>query len=187
VLDAVPGSSHLAWDQLVWLLRLMDVVLMAPLPLIAWAVSRRFARRGVAIAMAFAPLTIPGLARLGGAVTNDDLLILLTSVFILLLARVVEGDRRTSTGIWIGLTIAISLLVKGYALVFPLVAVVAYAVSWLRTRPPVPWRPLTAVVVGSALGGVWWVHNLIVCGDRLAATTRGRDQATVELRPQSWR
>jgi small subunit ribosomal protein S36 len=163
VLDAIPLSSHLAWDKIVWLLRLMDIVLMAPLPLIAWAVSRRFARRGVAIAMAFAPLSIPGLERLGGAVTNDDLLILLTSVFILLLARVLGGDRRTSTGVLMGLTIAVSLLVKGFALVFPLVAVIAYVVAWRRQKP-VPWPPVIAVLVGSALGGAWWVHNVIVFG-----------------------
>jgi small subunit ribosomal protein S36 len=165
-LDAIPLSSHYAWDKIVWLLRLLDIALMAPLPLIAWAVSRRFARRAVAIAMSFAPLSIPGLERLGGAVTNDDLLILLTSVFILLLARVLGGDRRTSTGVLMGLTIAVSLVVKGFALVFPLVGVIAYLVAWLRERRerPIPWRPVIAVIVGSALGGAWWVHNVIVFG-----------------------
>jgi small subunit ribosomal protein S36 len=164
VLDAIPESSHLAWDQEVWLLRLMDVVLMASLPLLAWAVARRFARRGVAIAAAFSPLMIPALSRLGGAVTNDDLLILLTSVFILLLAKVLEGDRRTSTGVWMGLVIGISLLTKGYALAYPLVAAVAYLIAWLRNRAAAPWRPFVAVVIGSALGGIWWVHNVIVFG-----------------------
>jgi small subunit ribosomal protein S36 len=162
-LDAIPLSSQFAWDQIVWLLRLMDILLMAPLPLIAWAVARRFSRPAVAIAVAFGPLSIPGLERLGGAVTNDDLLILLTSVFVLLLTKVVGGDRRTSTGVLMGLTIAVSLLVKGFALVFPVVAVIAYVVAWRRQRP-VPWRPVIAVLVGSALGGAWWVHNVIVFG-----------------------
>jgi hypothetical protein len=34
---------------------------------------------------------------------------------------------------------------------------------WLRDRP-VPWRPVIAVLAGSALGGAWWVHNVIVFG-----------------------
>ncbi|HEX7105487.1 MAG TPA: glycosyltransferase family 39 protein [Acidothermaceae bacterium] len=161
VLDIVPGSADFSWDQTVGLLRLFDVVLLAPLPLLCWAVARRFARPKVALAAAFAPTLIPGLERLGGSTNNDDLLILLLGVFTVLITEVLHGDRRVRTGVAIGACVAAALLVKGFALVLPAVALVGYLVMWRRTRE-LPWRPFLPVVVGSAVGGLWWLRNLLV-------------------------
>ena len=49
VLDAVPGSANLAWDQTVGLLRLLDVLFLLPLPYLCWAIVRRYTRGGVAV------------------------------------------------------------------------------------------------------------------------------------------
>jgi hypothetical protein len=161
VLDVVPGSAGFSWDQTVGLIRLFDVVLLAPLPLLCWATARRFARPKVATAAAFAPALIPGLERLGGSTNNDDLIILLVGVFTLLITRVLRGDGRVRTGVALGACIAAALLVKGFALVLPAVVLVAYLVAWRRSRV-LPWRPFLPVVVGSALGGLWWLRNLLV-------------------------
>ncbi|MDQ1464976.1 MAG: hypothetical protein QOC73_1917 [Actinomycetota bacterium] len=164
VLRAIPNSAHFAWDQTIALLRLLDVLLLAPLPLICWAIARRFARPGIAVAAAFAPALVPGLERLGASVNNDDLLILLTSVFLLALSRVVTGDRSVRTATVVGASIALALLVKGFALVLPPVALLAYLVAARRSRQAPPWKSVAVVAVGCALGGLWWLHNLIVYG-----------------------
>jgi small subunit ribosomal protein S36 len=163
-LDAIPESSHLAWDQSVALLRLLDVLFLAPLPLICWALARRLTGPSTAVAASFAPTMVPGLARLGASVNNDDLLILLVSIFLLALAGVLDGDRRARTAVVIAASIAFALLVKGFALVLPLVAVVAYVVAARRSRERLPWRCLAIVVAGSALGGLWWLRNVVVYG-----------------------
>jgi small subunit ribosomal protein S36 len=163
-LDAIPGSAHLAWDQSIALLRLLDVLFLAPLPLICWALARRFARPAIAVAASFAPAMVPGLARLGGSVNNDDILILLVSIFVLALAAVMDGDRRPRAALVIAASIALALLVKGFALVLPLVAAVAYVVAARRARERLPWRCLAIVGAGSALGGLWWLRNVVVYG-----------------------
>lgn len=164
VLDVVPNSSHLAWDQTVGLLRLFDVLLLAPLPILCWALARRFARRRVALAAAFAPALVPALARLGASTNNDDLLILVIGVFSLLTVNILRGDWRLRTGVGMGLCIAIGLLVKGFALVLPPVALLAYLIAWRRQRSEFRWAPVLTVIAGCALGGIWWLHNVIVYG-----------------------
>lgn len=164
VLDVVPFSSHLAWDQTVGLLRLFDILLLSPLPILCWALARRFARRRVALAAAFAPALIPALARLGASTNNDDLLILVIGVFSLLTVNILRGDWRLRTAITMGLCIAIGLLVKGFALVLPPVALLAYLIAWRRQRTAFRWAPVLTVIAGCALGGIWWLRNVIVYG-----------------------
>ena len=162
VLDAIPLSSHLAWDQTVGLLRLLDVLFLLPLPLICWAIVRRFAREPVAIAAAFAPALLPALERLGGSVNNDDLLILLTSLFLLQVVKVLDGDLRPRVAVAMGTFMTLALLTKGFALVLPPIAVLTYLVAWRRSRGEFPSRQVGIVVVAGAIGGIWWLRNLLV-------------------------
>ncbi len=138
VLDVVPGGANLAWDQTVGLLRLLDVVFLLPLPYLCWAIVRRFARARVAVAAAFAPILLPALERLGGSVNNDDLLILLTSIFILQVGKVLTGDLRRKVAVAMGVSLTLALLTKGFALVLPPVAVLAYLIAWRRSAWQVP-------------------------------------------------
>jgi|GEM_PF-3442411 len=162
VLDALPLSSHVAWDQTVAVLRLLDVVFLLPLPFICWAIVRRFAREQVAVAAAFAPLLVPALERLGASVNNDDLLILLTSLFLLQVVRVLDGDLRRRVAVAMGVSLTLALLTKGFALVLPPIAVLAYLVAWRRTRATFPWPQIGIVVIAGAIGGLWWLRNLLV-------------------------
>jgi small subunit ribosomal protein S36 len=162
VLDVVPDGPHLAWDQTVGLLRLLDVVFLLPLPYLCWAIVRRFARPHIAVAAAFAPILLPALERLGGSVNNDDLLILLTSVFMLQVGKVLTGDLRRRVAVAMGVSLILALLTKGFALVLPPVAVLAYLIAWRRARGPFPWPQVGIVVVAGAIGGLWWLRNLVL-------------------------
>ena len=113
VLDAVPGTANLAWDQTVGLLRLLDILFLLPLPYLCWAIAKRYTRGGVAVATAFAPILLPALERLGGSVNNDDLLILLTSVFLLQVTKAMAGDMRIRVAVTMGVSLILALLTKG--------------------------------------------------------------------------
>jgi 4-amino-4-deoxy-L-arabinose transferase-like glycosyltransferase len=164
VLDAIPGSAHLAWDQTVGLLRLLDILFLLPLPYLCWAIAKRYTRSGVAVATAFAPILLPAFERLGGSVNNDDLLILLTSIFLLQVAKAMDGDTRIRVAMTMGISLTLALLTKGFALVLPPIAVLAYLVAWRRNRTPFPQWPVRIVVLAGAIGGLWWLRNLNVYG-----------------------
>jgi small subunit ribosomal protein S36 len=165
VLKAAPGECGWPFDRLVWLLRGVSVLLVLPLPLLAWATARRLAGDGpVAQAAAALPLAVPGLTRVGALVNNDNLVILLGALLGLLLAGVVTGDRRLRTAALIGAALAAALLTKFNAVVFVPAVVAAYAVGWWRDRGPPPWRQLLLAGGVSLLGAWWWLRNLVVYG-----------------------
>jgi len=165
LLHAIPGSENLPYDQQVWLLRLFSILLMAPVPLLCWATARRLVGDGPApVLAALVPVTIPGLSRLGGSVNNDNLLILLFTALIYVLARVVTGDLRKRTGLLVGVLGTLALLTKGFALVLPVVIAAAYGAAWLRhRRRPLAPVGIAALVIG-AFGSAWWVRNLVLYG-----------------------
>ena len=165
LLHAVPGGGNLPYDQQVWLLRLFSMLMMAPVPLLFWATTRRLVGDGPApVLAALVPVTIPGLSRLGGSVNNDNLLILLFTALLYVLVRVVTGDLRKRTGLLVGVLGTLALLTKGFALVLPMVIVAAYGAAWLRHgRRPLAPAGIAALVTG-ILGGAWWVRNLVLYG-----------------------
>ena len=164
-----PGVGGLPFDQQLWLLRLLSVLLLAPLPLLAWAAARALLGAGPpALAAAVLPVTVPGLSRVGGSFSNDTLLVLLGAVLVWLLARVLAGDLRVRIGVLVGATLVAALLTKGFALVLPPVVLAAYAVAALRQgrgarlrRAAVP--GLAALGIGG-LGLLWWLRNLVLFG-----------------------
>ena len=178
----MPGVSGLAWDLQVWIMRLLSVVLMLPVPLLCWATARRLltATSGgaamdperasrLAVLAAVVPLSVPNMIRDGSSVTNDTLLILTTSVVLYLVSRVMTGDLSRRTAAWLAVALAAALLTKGLALVLPLVILAAYLIAGRRQRPPPPRSravgvPLLIVAVGAVVGGLWWLRNLIEYG-----------------------
>jgi hypothetical protein len=165
VLEVAPDECDWQYDRLVWLLRGVSALLLLPLPLLAWATTRRLAGDGpVAQAAAAMPLLVPGLMRVGASVNNDDLLVLLGGILGLLLAGVVTGDLRRRTAVLVGAVVAAALLTKFNAVVFVPVAVAAYAVAWRRSRGPLPWRQVLIVGGVSLLGAWWWLRNRLLYG-----------------------
>lgn len=158
--------DSIAFDLESWLLRLVNIMLMAPLPLVIAATTRRLTdRRAVVIAASLAPLAIPQLGALGMAVNNDNLLTITTAVVMLGAVTVAQGDLRTRTAVWTGLALAVALLTKAWAMLFVPVVVLAYLIAFARARD---WRrSATGLVTAgatAALGGWWWIANLLRYG-----------------------
>src|SRR4051812_32667857 len=112
------GADDWRFDRTLTLLRWVSVLLVAPLPLLAYSVAVRLSgRRRVGDLAAVLPLAIPQLGALGGAVTNDSLVVCLGGVLVLLLARMLTGDRSWRTTVGIGLVLGLGLLTKGTLLI----------------------------------------------------------------------
>lgn len=159
-----PGVSGMGYDRQIWLLRMLSVLMVAPLPLLAWAAARALLGPGPpALVAAALPVAVPGLTRIGASVTNDAPMALVGALLVHLLARVLAGDLRTRTGALVGAVLLAGLLTKGFALVLPPVAAAAYLVAALRHRR-LPAAPMVPVVVLSAVGGLWWLRNLLRYG-----------------------
>ena len=160
----IPGVGGLHYDQQIWLLRLLSMLALAPLPLLAWATARALLGPGPpALVAAALPMSVPGLSRIGASFTNDSLLILLGAVVLWLLARVLAGDFRVRTGALLGGALIAALLTKGFALVLPPVVLAGYLVAALKHRR----RPVVPALVALGLSGIgllWWVRNLVRYG-----------------------
>src|SRR6266536_786776 len=167
----LPGADRLGYDRQVALLRWVSVLMVAPLPLLAWGTARRLAGGDgsgpVPLAAAVLPVTLPGLSHIGSVVNNDNLLTLLTGGLLLVLAGVLGGDLRVRTGALVGLLLGLGWLTKGLALVVPVPVAVGYLVAGRRHR-----RRLlgglpglaAAGAVSAAVGGWWWARNLLLYG-----------------------
>jgi hypothetical protein len=164
VISVLP--TNIPWNLELWILRLVSVILLAPLPIIAAATARLWgATRPVMIAAAVAVFAVPQLAVLGGAVNNDNLLDAAGAWLILGISVVLRGDLRLRTALWIGAVCAVALFTKAWALPIVFVVGLAYLIAGYRSRR---WRS-TATALGltvgvAALGGWWWVANLLRYG-----------------------
>lgn len=164
LLDAI---GPVAFDLEVWWLRLLGVLVVAPLPWLAARTTRHLGTRpSVAAGAAVGCLAVPMLVHIASSVNNDVLLVSLSGVATLHAAALAAGDLRPRRAAWLGLAVGSALLTKLFALaLLPLVAG-AVVVAWSRDR-----RSRKAVVAGAvsaivalAVGGWWWVRNLLVHG-----------------------
>jgi 4-amino-4-deoxy-L-arabinose transferase-like glycosyltransferase len=155
------------WDHAVVLLRLLDVVLVAPLPLLAWATVRRVTRSPRAgVVGALAVFVVPQVAQIGSSLSNDAPVMLLGASIVYAGSRLLTGDLRWRTLVALGLLMGTAAATKGTALpLVPFVAVVALfsgvgVLAW-------PVRVLRLAVAGAltlAVSGWWWIHNVLVYG-----------------------
>jgi hypothetical protein len=158
----IPAVERLPFDQAIALVRLLSVLCLLPLPALCWLAARRLGMaEPVALAGAVVPLGIPGLVRTGSVVTNDALLVLSGSVLTYLLIRVVTGDLRRRTAAGVAAALATALLTKGFALALPPVVGLCYLIAARRHRT-VPVAPAAIAASGAALGGLWWLRNLLL-------------------------
>jgi len=169
----LPGSHPLSLDAELGLLRLANVLLVAGLPLLAWATARRLgADDGVGVVAALIPLAFPQLAHVGASVNNDNLFILLGGVLAVLLAGVARGRRGWRTDVAVGVVLALALLTKAFALMFLPWVVAAYGLAWWRSgrARPAALGGLLAGGIGCVLGFSWWVANWVNVGQPAPTT-----------------
>jgi hypothetical protein len=178
-----PGSDPPSLSHEIGLLRLANVALILPLPLLAWATARRLGAgdRAAAVA-ALGPLCLPQLTYIGGVVNNDNLLNLLCAILAVLVVGVTRGRRSRGVDVAVGVVLGLALLTKAFALMLiPWVAVAYLMCAWTTgRRRPAAVGLAVAGVVSAALGGWWWVANWIRYGEPAPTTetlTRTSSQA----------
>jgi small subunit ribosomal protein S36 len=178
-----PGSDLPSLSREIGLLRLANVALILPLPLLAWATARRLGAgdRAASVA-ALLPLLLPQLTYIGGVVNNDNLLNLLCAVLAVLVVGVTRGERSRGVDVAIGVVLGLALLTKAFALMLiPWVAVAYVMCAWTTGRRRAAAVGLAvAGVVTAAVGGWWWVANWIRYGQPAPTTetlTRTSSQA----------
>ncbi|MCW2544071.1 MAG: hypothetical protein JWM40_1623 [Frankiales bacterium] len=178
------GADGWSYDRLVELLRLVTALLMAPLPLLVWAIANRLrAGPGPSVAAAALSLGVPGLTRVSGLVNNDGFLVITTTALLLGLVHVATGDLSRRTAIVVGILTGMTMLSKGFALIAPLLVLIAYVIgrtSWRALRQPL----LIAWGVGFLAGGFWWLRNLIAFG-ALQPNGFGSSLAQIEGKPRA--
>jgi len=192
----VPGE--LSVDTELAYLRLLNALIVLPLPWLAWLLARRLgAAPAVCAAAALAPLGVPQLTHIGATLNNDNLFVLVASVLMALLAGVVRGDRSGRTAVLVGLTTGIALLTKGFGIVLPPVVAAAYLVGAASAggaaHAPGIWRrrwsatvtATGAMVVALVVGGWWYVTNLVTTGHVMPSIENKR--LAISERPPGWR
>jgi 4-amino-4-deoxy-L-arabinose transferase-like glycosyltransferase len=169
VFAALPEAT--SWDLQVVIVRLVGALLVAPLPLLAWATAAALVGDPrVALTAAAVPVAIPQLAHIAGAVNNDPLLVLASAVTTAAVARVLAGDLRLRVAAVAGLAAGVALYTKGFALVLPPWIALACAVPVWRAAPGRrPWQralasAALATAAATAVGGWWWVRNVLIYG-----------------------
>lgn len=170
----LPPLGGMAFDEQLSLYRLFNVLLVVPVPLLAFLIARELTRRrSIPLAAAAATLAVPQFTRVGATVNNDNLLTLLAGVSLLLLVRLAKGWRDRRTLVALGLAVGLALFTKGFALILPPLVVAALLIGMPTARPWRWSRDQTGTFAGSlglvagvsaVLGGWWWLRNLVVHG-----------------------
>ncbi len=182
--EVVTGDPIGAFDVETWFYRLVSILMVAPLPFIVWTLGRRLGLpEPVAIAATLIPLAIPQYLHMGSAANNDSLLLLLFWLTIPVVLRLAGGDTRVRVACLAGLLTGLALYTKGFAVVLPVWVMVALAMA-LRRRGR---RHLRRVTIGGlayaatalAVGGWWWIANLIRYGE-LMPTRYGQLVSPIE-------
>lgn len=155
------------FDRAVALLRMVEVVAVAALPVLAWATARRLGcPPRAALTAAALVLAVPQLTQAGATVGSDGLLVALGGVIFLLGARILTGDGSTRTAVLAGAALGAVLLTGGLGVVFVAWLACAYALAPAATGGGTGKRRNLVVTGAIALvaGGWWWVYQLVVAG-----------------------
>ncbi|MFI2365975.1 DUF2142 domain-containing protein [Promicromonospora sp. NPDC019610] len=158
------GLAEARWDRQLLALRLFDVVLLAPLPLLAAAAARRLSgSRAAALVAASFTLFVPQVAHILGSVTNDALVTLTGAATAYLAVRVLTGGLGARTAVALGAAVGLGLLTK----VMAAFALPVVGAAYLLASGPRGRRVAGALLAGGTafvVGGWWWLRNLLVLG-----------------------
>lgn len=157
--------EKMALSTVVLVLRVVSVLLAAPVPALAAVLARRVgASPTVASVSAWLPLAVPGAARAASTAGPDGMQMTLVGVALVLLVRLAVDRRRSADSrAWstlaAGLAVGAACSVKGTAL--PLAVLLPAVAAW--GRRPLSLRALRAgagLVGAAAMAGPWWALSL---------------------------
>ena len=154
------------WDIVVLGMRLVDVVVMLPVPALVWAsVRRATGSPRTAVAAAATLLAVPQLAQLGSSVSVWVPVITAGVLATWLAVRVLTGDRSWWTALALGGALAVgTAMMAGGAIAVPsalLAVVVARNGSGPRGRLL---RALVVLAVPAVTTGWWYVTKAVQTG-----------------------
>lgn len=173
-----------------WFYRFASLLFVAPLPLIIWRVARRLRLpQTVGVAATLFPLAVPQLLHNGSAVNNDSLLLLLFWLLTLVVLRLASGDLAPRVALMAGALTGLAMLTKGFALVLPLWVLAALVVAVRRGGRACRGDAMRAGfiygVTSLAVGGWWWVRNIVVYGNLQPSRFRelypGPEDSSIQL------
>lgn len=177
----VPGTRPPPLDRELAFLRLLNALLICPLPALAWLTAKRMgAGHRAALTASVLPLGLPQLTHIGSTLNNDNLLTLLAAVLAALLAGVARGRRSAWTDLMVGATLGLALLTKAFALTLVPWVIGAYALAWFAGSPhrrAVTIGLVRAGTLALVVGAWWWLRNLSRHGE-LASTSETLTRAT---------
>jgi hypothetical protein len=163
----VLGGESWPWDDQLLALRFMDVLLMAGVvPLAVVTIRRLGGSRPAALIGAFAITAPSQYVYIAGSVTNDAALNLAGAGVVALSACVLTGRWNWRHVVGLGAVLGAGLMVKGFMLAFIPVVALAFLMSTGTSHALArrAWAAFVSLAVAFAVGGWWWLKNIVVYG-----------------------
>jgi 4-amino-4-deoxy-L-arabinose transferase-like glycosyltransferase len=163
----IAGMPGQPWPTQLLFARLLDVLMMLPLPWLVASTARLLVSSpGVAGATAFFPLALPQVPHIASSVSNDNLANLLAAVVAWLAVRLYVRGGGWRPALVLGLAMGLAAFTKGTTLVLlPLMAFALYAAPGVSGVMHRLYRSAAGLGVAFATGGFWWLINLVRYGD----------------------
>ncbi|MBO1750942.1 DUF2142 domain-containing protein [Actinotalea sp. BY-33] len=161
------GAQHWTWDSQLLTLRLLSVALtVGAVPLIGLSAEMLTGSRPIALAAAVVPMAIPQVAHIAGGASNDALATFAGSVVVYLVVRAMTRPPTPLTLLGVGGALGLGLLTKGFMLAaIPMVALALLVPAHGLTGRRRTANALIALTAAFAVGGWWWLRNLLLYGE----------------------
>lgn len=161
------GGEDWRWDQQLLVLRLLSASLVVWLVPLTAATTRAIGGSTRAALIAAVSVTgVSQLAHINSAVTNDALANV-SAATVLWLASLALTRRHTwKLVLGAGIALGIALLSKGFLLASIPVVAISFVLGH-RANPrarPRWWAAFVSLAVAFAVGGWWWLRNLVLYG-----------------------
>jgi len=177
------GDHETQWDAAQLMMRISSAAMLAGAIPFLVSVGRHVSgspRAGVIGGTSV--LLMPFFTNIGGFINNDPMLVLTCSAAICFAVRALYREEKARTSLALaGVALGLALLTKGLALLLvPVVAVFAAMVAWRwRSWPTRIWVFLLPLVIAFAVGGWWWLRNLLLLGRIQPSTLGDRERSAI--------